>query len=127
MMQPQGCSNFSKAATNRKSVAPSIFSVSPGKSPEWPTAHPLRLASDFHAIGTKWQKEILAGLVESKRTLPTHQVRHKSHPIRIRDPKTLLDKVLAFVHTSTSTLNPERRNDFFNGLDLITRDLFHQL
>jgi hypothetical protein len=126
-VHPKNYSKLSQAVTNRKSVAPSTFSTRTGNIPDWPAGHPLKLAYDFHSIGTKWQDELMRRTNATRTTSSSHSAASRSHSYAQRSSEAILRNISSLLHDSNPRVDPERLNDFFNGLDFVAEHMLHQL
>ncbi|KAF2821321.1 hypothetical protein CC86DRAFT_458998 [Ophiobolus disseminans] len=122
---------LSQATTNGNPAIQSAASSNVGQAQESRSGFPsqLQLANDLRAIGAQWQDEIASKVMATKKMSPARQIQQWANGTsvaNVRDPEILLGRAQALVYTSSAALSPERRNDFFNGLDLIARDLLRQ-
>ncbi|CAO2649633.1 Nn.00g070180.m01.CDS01 [Neocucurbitaria sp. VM-36] len=126
ILHPKGPQDISRAGTAQASVTPSTTYFRSGAGLCWPAGHPLKLASDLNAIGTKWQDELSLRTRATKVKSLSSCIGSYSHEHHPTDPKVLLYSILSILNTSDSGFDSERANDFFNGLDLVADDLKHR-
>jgi hypothetical protein len=86
--------------------------------------HRLSLAMDLNAIGTKWHDEIR---LRREAARPTLIAALQSNGADRQNPEALLEGIIYLVHNSNSKADPEKLNDFLNGLDLVAEDLVQRL
>jgi hypothetical protein len=84
----------------------------------------LRLAMDLNAIGTKWHDELRFRKEASR---PTIVAASQINGANRQNPEVLLERILHLVKSSNSKADPEKLNDFLNGLDLVAEDLLQRL
>lgn len=119
-------SNFDGSFKNNTFTNASLTSDRGKASLIWQDQLRHELSCDLKDVGTKWYDETRSrrARVESftVATVLVESTRSSSHP----DSDILMNQIRTLVNSKDAEVDPERINDFFNGLEIVAQDLAHQ-